>query len=230
MPLLLVVLGCSKPATMPAARPDAPRFLALGDSYTIGESVGSTDRWPVQLVAMLRDAGVDVADPQIIATTGWTTDELAAGIDRAKADLHPPYALVSLMIGVNNQYRGREVDEYRMQFAQLLRHAIDFAGGDGTRVVVLSTPDWGVTPFGKSSGRDVEQIGREIDRFNAVAREETDRADATFVDVTPISRTAASDASLVADDGLHPSAAMHRKWAELVLPAARTTLNRPSNH
>jgi lysophospholipase L1-like esterase len=228
VPLLLVVLGCSKSATMNAARSDAPRFLALGDSYTIGESVSPAERWPEQLVVMLRDGGVDVADPQIIATTGWTTDELVRGIDAAKADLRPPYALVSLMIGVNNQYRGRDVEEYRTQFSHLLRRAIEFAGNQADHVIVLSIPDWGVTPFGKSSGRDVQHIAQEIDRFNTVARKETDRAGAHFIDLTPVSRAASSDASLVADDGLHPSAAMHRKWAELVVPVAKSLFQRQS--
>ncbi|HEU0013481.1 MAG TPA: GDSL-type esterase/lipase family protein, partial [Longimicrobium sp.] len=135
------------------------RFLALGDSYTIGEAVAEAERWPVRLAALLRERGMDVADPEIIARTGWTTDELSAAID--ERDPQGPYALVSLLIGVNNQYRGRSADEYRGEFAALLRRAIAFAGGDAGRVIVLSIPDWGVTPF--AEGRDRAAIAAEID-------------------------------------------------------------------
>ncbi|WP_282298557.1 GDSL-type esterase/lipase family protein, partial [Stenotrophomonas sp. PS02289] len=123
----------------------ALRYLALGDSYTIGEGVAEQGRWPVQLSAALRAAGVDIADPQIIATTGWTTDELDAGIDAAAPQ--GPFDLVTLLIGVNNQYRGRSVDEYRTQFSALLQRALGFAGQRAQRVLVLAIPDWGVTPF-----------------------------------------------------------------------------------
>lgn len=192
------------------------RYLALGDSYTIGESVAVKERWPVQLVAMLRAQGFQFDDPQIIATTGWTTDELNAGIDRAK--LQGTYDLVSLLIGVNNQYRGRDVNNYRAEFAALLKRAIDFAGGKSSRVLVLSIPDWGVTPFAR--GNDRAKIAREIDAFNAVNREETIRAGARYVDITPESRDAISDAALIALDGLHPSGKMYGEWARLALPAA----------
>lgn len=193
------------------------RFLALGDSYTIGEGVDAADRWPVRLAALMRREGIAVADPEIIATTGWTTDELAAGIDQS----HPsgPYGLVTLLIGVNNQYRGRPLDEYREQFRDLLHRAAAFAGGDARRVVVLSIPDWGVTPF--AEGRDRASISREIDQFNAAARQIVVDAGARWVDVTPESRRAAGDASLVVGDGLHPSGKMYAEWAALALPAAR---------
>jgi len=196
------------------------KFLALGDSYTIGEAVEGEERWPVQLAAMLRDHGVEVGEPQIIAATGWTTDELAAAIDAASLD--GPYDLVSLLIGVNNQYRGRPLDEYRGQFRELLGRAVGFAGGSASRVMVLSIPDWGVTPF--AEGRDRAAIAREIDAFNAVNREETVSARARHVDVTPISREAARDGSLIADDRLHPSGLMYRRWAELILPDAMAAL------
>lgn len=192
------------------------RFLALGDSYTIGHSVPAAERWPVQLVARLRAQGLAVADPKIIAVTGWTTDELAAGL--AVANPQGPYALVSLLIGVNNQYRGRARAEYRQQFARLLAQAANFAGGDPLRVVVLSIPDWGVAPF--AAGHDAAQIAADIDAFNAINRVEAEAAGAHYVDVTPISRQAAQEPALIAEDGLHPSGKMYAAWVELILPLA----------
>lgn len=190
------------------------RYLALGDSYTIGESVDPSERFPVQLAAMLRDSGIDVADPQIIARTGWTTDELSTAID--SADPRGPYDLVTLLIGVNNQYRGRSASEYREQFRTLLQRAVGFAGGRPSRVVVLSIPDWGATPF--AEGRDRARIAGEIDAFNAINREEAQRAGAAWVDVTPVSRRVVSEPALVASDRLHPSGSMYRQWAVLALP------------
>lgn len=190
------------------------RLLCLGDSYTIGESVPVAERWPVQLAEVLRQRGMDVADPVIIAKTGWTTDELNDAID--DADPKGPFDLVTLLIGVNNQYRGRSAEEYRREFRALLARAIGFAGGRADRVIVLSIPDWGVTPY--AAGRDREQIGREIDQFNAINREETGRARAHYVDITPISRKA--NPALIAEDGLHPSGAMYREWVSLVQPVA----------
>lgn len=202
------------------ARPVSYKFLALGDSYTIGESVRPAERWPLQLAAMLRDRGIDIAEPEIVATTGWTTDELASGI--AEREPRGPYALVSLLIGVNNQYRGRPLEEYREQFRGLLEQAIAFAGDDPRRVLALSIPDWGVTPF--AEGRDRAQIAREIDLFNRVNHDEAAGSGARYVDVTPVSRMAASDPGLVAVDGLHPSGRLYRAWAELVVPEALATL------
>jgi lysophospholipase L1-like esterase len=193
------------------------RFLALGDSYTIGEGVAPAERWPVQLAALLRAAGLHVADPTLVAVTGWTTDELWSGIDRA--NLAGPFDLVSLLIGVNNQYRGWDLGQYREQFAALLGRAIGFAGGEPGRVLALSIPDWSVTPFAAS--RDRAAIAAAIDRFNAVNRAEAVRAGVSYVDVTPISRRAAADPSLLAGDGLHPSGKMYAEWARLALPPAR---------
>jgi lysophospholipase L1-like esterase len=190
------------------------RFLALGDSYTIGESVDPTERWPVHLVQLLRDENVAMDDPLIIARTGWTTDELDRAID--DADPHGPFDLVSLLIGVNNQYRGRSEEEYRKQFRDLLQRAIGLAGGDASHVVVLSIPDWGVTPF--AEGRDRQKIAREIDLFNSINAEESASAAVLYVDVAPVSRLAASDATLIAHDGLHPSGKMYAEWARMTLP------------
>lgn len=192
------------------------RYLALGDSYTIGEGVAPADRWPVQLAAMLRERGIAVQDPRIIARTGWTTDELSAAIDQA--DLRGPFGLVSLLIGVNNQYRGRTAEEYRGEFAGLLQRAIGFAGGDASRVLVLSIPDWGVTPF--AEGRDRARIAAEIDAYNAVARELALAAGVHFVDVTQQSRDAGADPAFLVEDGLHPSGRSYAEWARLALPEA----------
>ncbi|MEX1827976.1 SGNH/GDSL hydrolase family protein [Luteibacter sp. CQ10] len=191
-------------------------FLALGDSYTIGEGVPEAGRWPVQLAHRL-----DVGAPRIVATTGWTTDELSAAMDAAH--LHPGYDLVTLLIGVNNQYRGRPAAEYREQFLALLHRAIGLAG-DARRVVVVSIPDWGVTPF--AEGRDRAAIGREIDTFNAIAKDETLRAFARWVDVTGISR---EHAGMVVGDGLHPSAAQYALWVEAILPEARAAFREVSH-
>lgn len=191
------------------------RYLALGDSYTIGESVAEADRFPNQLSALLAEEGIPVK-VTIIARTGWTTDELWQGI-QAKT-VEPPYDLVSLLIGVNNQYRGRSLAEYREGFVFLLNKAIEYAGGDVDRVLVFSIPDWGVTPF--ASGRDAEKIAGEIDAFNQVNLEESQKAGAHYVDVTPVSRQALTDQSLIASDGLHPSGSMYAQWASLALPIA----------
>ena len=197
-------------------------FLALGDSYTIGEAVRETDRWPAQLAARLREHGIAIDAPRIVARTGWTTDELSAAMD--DTTFSPPYALVTLMIGVNNQYRGRDLAEYRAQFDALLVRAIQLAGNDATRVIVLSIPDWGATPFGHGSGRDLAQVSAQIDAFNAAAHAETSARRAAWVDVTPVSRDVAHDPTLAAHDGLHPSAAMYARWVELVLPVAEGRL------
>ncbi|MGE6333387.1 SGNH/GDSL hydrolase family protein [Stenotrophomonas sp. NPDC077659] len=199
-------------------------YLALGDSYTIGEAVAVEGRWPHQLAAALRGQGVDLADPQTIATTGWTTDELDAGIDAAAPQ--GPFAFVSLLIGVNNQYRGRPLDQYRQQFEALLERAIGFAGGDAGRVLVLSFPDWGVTPFGAGSGRDLARIEIETDEFNAAAEVISTHRGVAFVDITDISRAHGNHPAMIAEDGLHPSARMYALWAGRALPVATQLLQR----
>lgn len=196
-------------------------FLALGDSYTIGEGVAPEACWPAQLAARLRGDGTGLAEPQIIAATGWTTDELAVAMDAATFD--PPYALVTLLIGVNDQYRGRGVDEYRAQFQALLQRAVGLAGSDAGRVIAVSIPDWGGTPFAAQEGRDAAVVEREIDAFNAAACAETADAGAHWVDVTTIARATAAYDELVAD-GLHPSGAQYERWVEAILPMARKAL------
>ncbi len=195
------------------------RHLALGDSYTIGEGVMDAARWPVQLAAWLRREGRALDPPSILAATGWTTDELAAAMTRAS--LAPPYDLVSLLIGVNDQYRGRDAESFRAGFAALLDRAIALAGGRAQRTLVVSIPDWGVTRFGRQSGRDVAKIAAEIDAFNAIAAAEALRRGCRFVDVTAISR-AQPDATVA--DGLHPDAGQYAAWVAAILPASRAAL------
>lgn len=203
----------------------APRYLALGDSYTIGEGVPTEGTWPFQLAAALRADGIALSDPEVIATTGWTTDELAAAIDTAAPQ--GPYALVSLLIGVNNQYRGRPLAEYRQQFEQLLQRAIALADENPARVLVLSTPDWGFTPYAQHNGRDAAQVAREIDDFNAAAHACCGDYGVAFVDITPASRDGGAEPAMLADDGLHPSARMYRRWMEQALPVASALLKAP---
>ena len=198
------------------------RYLALGDSYTIGEGVEPAGRWPVQLARSLREAGIALDTPHILATTGWTTDELSAAMDTQRFE--PPYDLVSLLIGVNDQYRGRAADDYRGAFRHLLARAIDLAGGHPGHVLVLSIPDWGVTPFACNQNRDRPRIGAELDAYNAIARDETRQHGAHWVDITPISR---QFPDLLADDGLHPSGAQYARWADAAQDSARQALSSP---
>ena len=195
------------------------RYLALGDSYTIGESVSVGDRWPNQLAKLLESESIKI-EVMIIARTGWTTSELWQGIQAE--GIQPPYDLVSLLIGVNNQYRGYDIHEYRDQFNFLLHKSIEYADGDANRVLILSIPDWGVTPF--ASGRDREEIAKEIDQFNLMNREMSERAGVHYVDITPTSREAANEAALTAPDGLHPSEKMYAMWAEKTLPIVKEIL------
>ena len=201
-------------------------YLALGDSYTIGEGVEPAGRWPMQLAAALREIGVDVDDPTIIATTGWTTDELEAGID---ADApQGPFELVSLLIGVNDQYRGRSVDEYRPRFTALLQRALAFAADRAPRVLVLSIPDWGVTPYAVASGRDRVQIGQELDAYNAAAAAICAEHDVAFVDITDLSRQLGGESVMLAEDGLHPSAAMYTLWHQRAFEVTRVLWAEPT--
>lgn len=204
-------------AAVPAQK--TTRYLALGDSYTIGESVPESERFPNQLA---RELGIPA--PQIVAKTGWTTDELNAAIDAANPQ--GPFDLVTLLIGVNNQYRGRDAEQYRGEFAALLQRAIGFAGGDAKKVIVVSIPDWGVTPF--AEGRDRARVAREIDLYNAVAREEAARAGVTYVDITPISRR--GDPALVAGDKLHPSAKQYAEWVRAILSSNAPALSLPAGN
>lgn len=189
------------------------RFLALGDSYTIGTSVSQPERWPVQLANLLREREKEVAGPVILARMGWSAEELLTALDRIKPV--GPFALVSVQIGVNNQLGGRSVEEFRPALRTLLQRAIALAGDQPGRVLVLSIPDYGVTRY---VGQ--REIAEEVDQFNAVVKEEALRAKARWIDITPISREAIDDLTLIARDELHPSGAMYERWAKEALPAA----------
>ena len=200
----------------------ALRWLALGDSYTIGEGVDAEGGWPLQLAAALRGEGIAIDEPRIIATTGWTTDELSAAMDAAEP--LGRWDLVSLLIGVNNQDRGRSAADYRVEFHALLRRAIALAGGRAGRVLVLSIPDWGVTPFARASERDPATIAMELDAYNAIAAELCAAHAVAWVDITAASRDGGDSPAMLVEDGLHPSAAMHARWAAAALPVARALL------
>ena len=193
--------------------PENPiQFLALGDSYTIGQSVEESERWPVQLANRLSESGINTDTPKIIATTGWRTDQLKAAIE-ADTELEDQYDLVSLLIGVNNQFQGKSVESFIPEFEELLQIAIDLAG-DKNRVIVLSIPDYGVTPFGMSRGE--ERIARELDEYNRVSEEICIREGVRYFNITPISREAKNDPELIASDNLHPSGKMYSRWVELI--------------
>ena len=192
------------------------KYLALGDSYTIGESVDEDKRWPNLLAEMLEKKLESSIEVTIIAKTGWTTDELMDAV--SAANLRKEYDLVSLLIGVNNQYRGYKVNVYKKEFEQLLTQSIQLAEGDKNRVFVVSIPDYGVTPFAKE--RNLKKIGLEVDQYNTIARQICEEHKIPFIDITEISRKAENDASLIADDGLHPSGKMYRMWAKKVFPLA----------
>ena len=203
----------------------AARLLALGDSYTIGEGVAAAERWPDQLAAALRNVGVEIDAPEIIARTGWTTDELAAAMN-AHA-FQPPYDLVTLLVGVNNQYRGRDIDNYRDEFRALLQRAIALAGGRPQHVVVVSIPDWGVTRFGRDSGRDRAQIARQIDAYNVENADIAASLRVCYADVTATSRDGGDTDAMLVADGLHPSGAMYRRWLAAILPHAIAAVRAP---
>lgn len=196
-------------------------YLALGDSYTIGECVSQEFSFPAQLVGALEKQGYQMDAPKIIATTGWTTDELMAGIEAEKPG--SDYDLVSLLIGVNNQYRGYPQEQYLKEFRQLLEKAIGFAGGKSSHVFVVAIPDYGCTPFGKEKA---DQIFEELCWYNETGRSIAAHYGIAFCDIFPVSRLAAKRPELTASDDLHPSAAMYSRWVEIILPHAISCLSR----
>jgi lysophospholipase L1-like esterase len=197
-------------------------LLALGDSYTIGEGVADEDRWPNQLARLMRAQGVGTADPVIIARTAWTTDELLDAIRAEK--LRGSFDLVFVLAGVNDQYRSRPVRAFTNEFALLLRKATTFARRRPSRVIAMSIPDWGATPF--AEGRDRALIRREIEAYNEGARELALTAGVRWVDITAVTRRMQHESNLVTADGLHPSAAMYGLWASQLLVESRTALSR----
>jgi lysophospholipase L1-like esterase len=200
-------------------------YLALGDSYTIGEMVKPDENFPSQTVQLLSSSGIQLQAPRIIAQTGWTTDELDAAIN--SASINEKYDFVSLLIGVNNQYRGRSVSEYKIQFNDLLSKAIIFSGNRPERVFVLSIPDWGITPF--ASGRDRASIATEIDTFNAVAKECCSLKQVEYIDITPAQRQDGGDPAFLAEDQLHPSGKEYTKWAVQLADSIKKILQHESN-
>ena len=215
--LLFAVAACSDADVAPANAPGENRpvrILALGDSYTIGERVGKLENWPAQLVRRLRVAGRAAAEPEVVASTGWDTGDLTRAVTTASPQ--GPFDLVTLLIGVNNQFRDGTVEEFEAELAWLAETAIGFAGGDADRVIMISIPDWGVTPFAEGAPR--AEIAEAIDRFNDVIRNRARETGTRFIDITGISRRAASEPELIASDGLHPSAQMYAEWVEIIFP------------
>lgn len=214
-------LSCKKhmqESSSPTIHTKAITYLALGDSYTIGESVSEQERFPVQLSNRLNNSQTySVKETRIIARTGWTTANLMAELD--KAGLNETFNLVSLLIGVNNQYQGRDTGEYTDQFTTLLNRAVELAGNNKRHVFVVSIPDYGYTPFGSS---DQERISGEIDNFNAINKRITDSFGIAYIDITPISRN--TDAALTAEDGLHPSAKQYGLWVDKIEPVIKSLL------
>lgn len=195
-------------------------YLALGDSYTIGESVPLHEGFPYQVVQLLRKKGLHFHAPEVVAKTGWTSFELADHI--LHTQLNEQYDFVSLLIGVNNQYRGLPVADFREDFDYLLKKAIHFAGNKPERVIVLSIPDWGVTPF--AAGKDSKAISEAIDNFNQVCQESTKKLGGHFINITAQTRLAKDDSSLLASDQLHYSAKSHAVWAEQVAKIIQKTI------
>lgn len=195
------------------------RYLALGDSYTIGQSVPEMDRWPVLFAKSMSENRTPVAKTDILAKTGWTTANLLNAVYGYKPKEN--YDLVSLLIGVNNQFQGLSIDQFRIDFHELLLQSITYAGGRSNRVFVLSIPDWGSTLLGSGSS---DEIGKSIDRFNLVVKEECAKEKILFIDITPISRKALNDPTMVASDNLHYSAKMHQLWVDEALPKVKISL------
>lgn len=198
-------------------------FLALGDSYTIGEGVAAEDRWPAQLALRLRAAGCPIADPRIVARTGWTADELLDAM--GTESLTGKFDLVTVLAGVNDHYRGYGTDRYRRSFEALIGSALALAKLPA-HLIVLSIPDWGVTPF--AAGRDRPAIAREIDAFNEESRAIAAAHGARFLDIAPSSRQASNNSALLAADGLHPSAALYSMWVDQLVPLSLDVLDQHS--
>ena len=222
--IMFAMLMCENPKGSDNNKNNEPprlkKILSLGDSYTIGQSVSESERWPNQLAKTLQDSGFNVDQPKIVARTGWTTTELLNGIQNSQLD--SIYDLVTLLIGVNDQYRGLGINYYREVFLKLLDKAVEFAGSDSNRVIVLSIPDYSVTPFAQF--RDTSAIRQELDQFNVLNKEYSEKAGVHYVNITPISRKALKDRTYLAPDDLHPSGKMYAEWVELVLPIAAATL------
>ncbi|MBP6025423.1 GDSL-type esterase/lipase family protein [Ferruginibacter sp.] len=221
-----LLLACKKQTVTAYVAPQISpvlykNYLALGDSYTIGQSVTAAERFPAQTINILSKDSINFNVPECIAQTGWTTRNLISAVNTA-----PPskttYDFVTLLIGVNNQYQGRSQAEYTAEFTELLNTAIQYAGNRTKRVAVLSIPDWGVTPF--ANGRDRALIALQIDSFNVINKQIALAKGVNYIDITPSTRMAATDISLVATDGLHPSGKEYNKWAVLLAAVIKSAL------
>lgn len=218
---IVVLYGCKR-EPIETMKEKEITYLALGDSYTIGESVPEQERYPVQLSSKLGSYNIKVTETKIIATTGWTTANLKNGITSAGIS-GKKFDIVSLLIGVNNQYQGRSISEYKTEFIELLNQSIEFAKGDTNKVFVISIPDYGYTPFGQSNQAT---ISAGIDQFNAVNKQVADSLKVKYFDITPISRQGLNDPTLVATDGLHPSGKMYQQWVELMVEEVARLVNK----
>lgn len=197
-------------------------YLALGDSYTIGEMVAADQSYPNQVAALLNKKGRHINPPTIIAKTGWRTDELIQGI--ANANLTQRFDIVTLLIGVNNQYQNKDTAIYRAEFIQLLKTSIALAKDNKHHVFVLSIPDWGVTPF--ANGRNLEKIAVEIDAYNHINKEESKKAGVNYINITSLYREIGDAPAYLAGDKLHPSGKMYEKWAKLAASAIEAQLKK----
>lgn len=195
-------------------------YLALGDSYTIGEGVSLTKSFPYQVVQLLRSKEFNFSAPEIIAKTGWTTDELLDEIN--KSTLLSKYDFVTLLIGVNNQYRERDALEYKEQFEELLKKAVELANGKKEHVIIISIPDYSVTPY--ASSMDIEKISKEIEVFNGINKALSIQYKIHYVDITETSRNAKNDPTLITSDDLHPSEKEYAKWAEKIVEVISSQL------
>ena len=190
------------------------KFLALGDSYTVGASVTFSERWPVQFLDELKLYTTVLDTLQIIATSGWRVDQLKFGMDNS--NLEPPYGLVSLLIGVNNQYQGQNANDFRPEFIEMLEKSLKLVNNRKERFFVISIPDWGASPYG--FGFDRAKVSKEINEFNSVVKEESEKRGLRYFDITAISRRALIDRTLIASDGLHPSGKMYKLWVDMMIP------------
>jgi lysophospholipase L1-like esterase len=206
-------LGCIEKEKTDIMEEKTYTYLALGDSYTIGEGVEEPGRYPNQAVEILKSKGLIFEKPTIIAKTGWTTDELDQGIEAAGIE-GKAYDLVTLLIGVNNQYRGRAVSDYETEFRKMLTKAIRFAKGNAKHVVVISIPDWGVTPFATDRGTDREKVAKEIDSYNAAKERISKELGVYYIDITEEYRKVGALPEMVVEDNLHPSDLVYKSWSE----------------
>ena len=198
-------------------------YLALGDSYTIGEQVEAKENFPHQTVEILKEQyKIEVSEPRIIAITGWTTDELNAAVKEAK--IKDTFDFVTLLIGVNNQYRGRDTINYEEEFKDLLEQAIQFANGRTSHVFVLSIPDWGLTPF--AEGKNRADISAKIDAYNEVKKRITKTYSCNYIDITDSTRANATNLKFLADDKLHYSGAEYKIWSERLAKSIAENLDR----